>query len=125
MGGLEPPTSWLRTRHSGQLSYTLWCGRRESNPLPRRWQRRVLPIVNYYHVEEGGGIEPLPVTIPRCSRPVADHPAAPSGSRGGESPHSAALADDMAISFESVYRQNASYPDRESNPVRRLERPGF
>src|SRR5690554_5263828 len=60
VGGLEPPTSWLRTRHSGQLSYTLWCGRRESNPLPRRWQRRVLPIVNYYHVEEGGGVEPLP-----------------------------------------------------------------
>lgn len=97
MGGLEPPTSWLRTRHSGQLSYTLWCGRRESNPLPRRWQRRVLPIVNYYHVEEGGGVEPLP--------------------RKGY----AGFRDRL----RTIPPHLPWYPDRESNPVRRLERPGF
>ena len=91
--GIEPVVRVLQT-HALPLGYAAveeWSGRRDSNPRPRPWQGRILPL-NYFRLNTGvAGFEPTMTESKSVALPLGYTPKVLMGRMRGIEPPNAGI----------------------------------
>src|SRR5579863_7401077 len=103
-----PPKLWPKNEkpaESGPSSdcrfLETWSGRRDSNPRPRPWQGRALPL-SYTRIREMAG-EGSPVTAELCQMP-------PSNATAGANPRKSTELLDLAANLAEMGRNSRRAP---------------